>query len=59
MFKGMLSELNLQKELADQSQKKLKSEIAEMKEDRKRDCEVLENKLRASEISKAEMSARE
>jgi hypothetical protein len=30
-----------------------------MKDDRKRDCEVLENKLRASEISKAEMSARE
>jgi len=39
MFKGMCSEINLQKELADQSLKKLKAEIIEMKEDRKRDSE--------------------
>jgi len=45
-FKSTANELHIQQQLAEQSGKKLKSEIAEIKEERRKDGENFENKMR-------------
>lgn len=57
--KNVTNELYYQKQIAEQIQQKLKSEVLELKEDKRKATENLETKLRATEIQKAELSARE
>lgn len=57
--KNIANELYYQKQYAEQIQQKLKSEIQEIKEEKRKATENLETKLRATEIEKAELSARE
>lgn len=57
--KNIANELYYQKQIAEQIQQKLKSEVLELKDDKRKATEHLETKLRATEIEKAELSARE
>ena len=57
--KNVANELYYQKQYADQIQQKLKGEIVELKDEKRKATENLETKLRATEIEKAELSARE
>ena len=57
--KNIANELYYQKQYSDQIQQKLKGEITELKDDKRKATEHLETKLRATEIEKAELSARE
>ena len=57
--KNLQNELYYQKQFAEQIQLKLKGEITEIKDEKRKATENLETKLRATEIEKAEYSARE
>ena len=50
---------HLQTQLAEQTLAKLKEDLTEQKEERRKDHESLNNKLRAAETQKAELAARE
>ena len=54
---GLVNEVNLQKELADQATKKLKSELLELKDEKRKELEGIEGKLRTAEIERAEINA--
>lgn len=59
-FLGNVSnEMNLQRSLAEETIRKLQSEINEIKSETKNKFENLETKLRKTEIEKAELSAKE
>lgn len=58
-FRNIHNELTLQKSIAEETTKKLQSEIKENKDEQKSRIEYFENKLRNSETEKAEISAKE
>lgn len=53
------NEMNLQRQIAEETIRKLQQEVAEIKNEQKERIENLENKYRKSEIEKAEISAKE
>jgi len=53
------NEMNLQRALLEESIRKLQGELQEVKADQKGKLELLEARLRKTEIDKAELSARE
>ena len=57
--KALSNELYYHKQYMEQIQQKLKGEISEIKEEKRKATETLETKLRSTEIEKAELSARE
>jgi hypothetical protein len=53
------NEINMQRTLAEETIRKLQSEVQEVKADQKDRMESLETKMRKTEIEKAELSAKE
>jgi hypothetical protein len=54
-----LNEMNLHRTLAEETIKKLQQQLDEVKSEQKDRVENLENKLRKSDIEKAELTAKE
>lgn len=56
---NIANEVHLQRALAEETIRKLQSEIKEIKSDQKERIETLETKIRKSDIEKAELGAKE
>ena len=56
---NIANEVHLQKALAEETIRKLQQEIKEIKTDQKDKIETLENKIRKSDMEKAELGAKE
>lgn len=58
-FRNIQNELTLQRQIGEETIKKLQTEIKEVKDEQKGRIEYFENKLRNAETEKAEISAKE
>jgi predicted phosphoribosyltransferase len=57
--KNISNELYLQQQIAEQTQKKLRSELSEVKKDFQNEQKMVSQKLRTIESERAELEARE